>query len=259
MATDLTGFYDGLAEHYHLIFGDWDRAVARQADTLHRLIQSQLDAAPDALSLLDCSCGIGTQATGLSLLGYRVLGTDLSPKAVERAKIEAKRLGAHATFHVADLRTLSDEVQGTFDVVLTCDNAIPHLIEDADLLAAARNMRAVLRPKGLLVIGIRDYDRMLEEKPTTTPVVVAKGPEGRSLSFKVLNWSDDGRAYVFDLFVMHERHDGWETHHGQGEYRALRQGELTGILERAGFAEIAWHPPEETGYFQPLVTARAGR
>ena len=39
-------------------------------------------------------------------------------------------------------------------------------------------------------------------------------------------------------------------------YRALRRDELTEIVRAAGFREVAWHQPEETGYYQPIVTAR---
>jgi tRNA/tmRNA/rRNA uracil-C5-methylase (TrmA/RlmC/RlmD family) len=48
-------------------------------------------AALDALTgreraaVLDCACGIGTQALGLALRGHRVVGTDVSARAVVRA------------------------------------------------------------------------------------------------------------------------------------------------------------------------------
>lgn len=36
------------------------------------------------IKLLDCSCGIGTQAIGLALVVYNVTATDLSEKAIKR-------------------------------------------------------------------------------------------------------------------------------------------------------------------------------
>ena len=56
-------FYDELAPQYHLIYEDWNAAVEHQSVALDRLVRSRL---PDALSVLDCSCGIGTQALGLA-------------------------------------------------------------------------------------------------------------------------------------------------------------------------------------------------
>jgi hypothetical protein len=51
-------------------------------------------------------------------------------------------MGVELTFGVADFRTLARDVDGTFDVVISCDNSLPHLLTDDDLHAAARNIHA---------------------------------------------------------------------------------------------------------------------
>ena len=43
----------------------------------------------DRAEVLDCSCGIGTQAIGLALRGHRVTGTDLSFRAAARASVRS--------------------------------------------------------------------------------------------------------------------------------------------------------------------------
>ena len=83
-------FYDQLAADYHLVYQDWEAAIERQADALDQLIRS---TCPGAKEILDCSCGIGTQAIGLALRGYRVHGTDVSERSLDRARKEAERLG----------------------------------------------------------------------------------------------------------------------------------------------------------------------
>ena len=40
-------------------------------------------------------------------------------------------------------------------------------------------------------------------------------------------------------------------------YRALRRRELTSALEHAGFTNVAWLMPKDTGFYQPVVTARS--
>ena len=67
--------------------------------------------------MLDCSCGIGTQAIGLALRGHDVLATDLSPGAVERAAREAAAMGTHLAIGVADFTRLAEQVEGTFACV----------------------------------------------------------------------------------------------------------------------------------------------
>ena len=116
-------FYDELAPEYHLIYEDWNTAVEHQSVALDRLVRSRL---PDAQSVLDCSCGIGTQAIGLAGHGYNVHGTDVSERALDRARLEAIRRGLDIAFTACDIRNL-ERVHGTYDVVMSCDNALPHL------------------------------------------------------------------------------------------------------------------------------------
>jgi SAM-dependent methyltransferase len=255
MPDSVLQFYQQLARDYHLIFADWPRAIERQGNALDRLIRSCLDDVP--ATILDCSCGIGTQAIGLAQHGYTVHATDLSPAAIERAANEAAAFDVSITFGVADFRTLAQQVGGTFDVVLSCDNALPHLLDDADLLLAAQNMYAKLNPNGLLLISTRDYDQALLDKPHTTAPVVYDDDGGRRVVFQVWDWSENGQTYTVTLFIVtHRDGDTWETRTFSTTYRALQRAELSTILQQAGFADVRWHVPQDTGYSQQVVTAR---
>ncbi len=256
MADPVRAFYDELADSYHLIFADWHGSMLRQAAALNRLIESDLGPGPHAI--LDCACGIGTQAIGLALLGHRVHATDLSPRAVARAEREAAARGASLSFGVADLRDLATEVAGDFDVVLACDNALPHLLTDDDLRLAVDNMAAKLRPGGMFLASIRDYDRLVQERPRGEGPRVFDDIRGRRVAFQVWDWSDTGSTYQLHQFVVRQEGAGWRTDHFSTEYRALLAADLVLALRHAGFAlaGIHWHEPEESGYFQPIVTAR---
>ena len=100
MSESVEQFYDDLASDYHQIYSDWDAAIDRQGCALDRLIQRELESIP--AKLLDCSCGIGTQALGLAQLGYSVWASDLSSKAAARARIEAANRELEIHFAVAD-------------------------------------------------------------------------------------------------------------------------------------------------------------
>ena len=108
MDDQVRDFYDQFAESYHLIFADWQASQERQAATLDRLIRAELGPGPHAI--LDCACGIGTQAIGLARLGHHVHATDLSPAAVARAEQEAATAGVSLSLGVADMRTLAQQV-----------------------------------------------------------------------------------------------------------------------------------------------------
>ncbi len=183
--------------------------------------------------------------------------TDLSPAAVQRAADEAEHLGVSMTFGVADMRTLATQVEGKFDVVLCCDNALPHLIADDDLLRAAANMRAKLRMGGLLLASIRDYNALARERPTFDNPRLLDGDAGRRIVFQLWDWSSDGRDYAVQQFILNEAAGQWQTLHVATRYRALLRGDLSAILQRAHFADVRWHMPHETTFYQPIVSARA--
>jgi glycine/sarcosine N-methyltransferase len=251
VASSVRDFYDGLAAEYHLVYGDrWDDAVARQGEVLDALIR---DIHGDAADVLDCSCGIGTQAIGVALRGHRVHGTDISEPSLERARVEAMRLGADLSFAVADFRDLAT-VTGTFDVVLSCDNALPHLLDEAEIASALRAMRSKLRPGGVLIISIRDYDK---ERPAAPPPYLVAGPP-RRLVVRLHDWdAPDSPYYTVRFFFITETADGWDLAHHDARYRAMPRAELTAAASAAGFEDIIWREADDVGYHQPIVTARA--
>lgn len=214
---------------------------------------------PPPARVLDCACGIGTQALGLAREGYRVHATDLSGAAVRRAEAEARARGIEATFGVADMRSLPEALHGGFNVVVSADNALPHLDDDDDLRAALSAMRAVLRPGGLLVASTRDYDAMLEASPRPSGELprLLEGNGPRRMVAQTWTWLD-GDRYLFDHFIVVEDGGGsWTVRHRQATYRALTRETLAARLQDAGFTAVRWRLPEETGFFQPVVTARA--
>lgn len=249
-------FYNQLAQDYHTIFMDWKASVVRQGNTLSALIMSLCGG--QSMTVLDCTCGIGTQAIGLAQHPqFVVYATDLSPDAVARAQVEAEAFGVKITFGVADVLRLGSEVEGMFDVVLSCDNAIAHFLTDKDLETALHNMKAKAAEGGLLLISLRDYDQLLLQKPRSTTPQVNDTDNGRQLSFQVWDWLGDGRQYTLNHFVIKEHQGQWETVLNVTRLRAWRQAEITLALKQAGFHEITWHMPEKSGYYQPIVTARS--
>jgi 2-polyprenyl-3-methyl-5-hydroxy-6-metoxy-1,4-benzoquinol methylase len=103
-------FYDDMAGAYHLIFDGWEAAIDRQRDVLCRLLPPPATAG----LILDCACGIGTQALGLAAAGYRVEGSDLSKPAIERARLEAAARNLVIPFRLDDMRHLRQAAPGGY-------------------------------------------------------------------------------------------------------------------------------------------------
>lgn len=253
-ADPVARFYDDLAGFYHLLFEDWDAAVERQGQTVDALFTRL--AGPGRKRVLDAACGIGTQAIGLARLGHEVRGTDLSGAAVMRARREAARLGARLKISVADMRALSGYVAGPFDVVCALDNALPHLLTDEDLATALRETAAVLAPGGWFIASIRDYDRLIAERPRTTPLRLIDEPGGYRALFQIWDWRPDGGSYRLHQHIIQWRNGASEARVFESEYRALTRGAVERGLAAAGFADWQWLEPEDSRFYQPVVAAR---
>jgi SAM-dependent methyltransferase len=240
----IADFYDELAGDYHLLFADWDAAVAWQARTLLPLVGGD--------PILDAAAGMGTQAIGLALAGRQVVARDLSPRLVERGKKEAARLGAQLlAYEVGDLRQLDDE--GRFGTVLAVDNAISHLDED-ELKTALIGVRRALQPGGRFVASIRDYDTLVKERPPLDPPRVLGQAPRRRIVLQVWTW-DDGSSYTLDHLILCEE-DGWASRHRRGRYRALLRAELEAAARAAGFTDLGWLEPAQSGFYQPIFSCR---
>ncbi|MEU3515158.1 class I SAM-dependent methyltransferase [Streptomyces sp. NPDC006654] len=252
--TSVAHFYDDLADEYHLIYADWDAAMRRQGDALDGLIGQ------DNASVLDCSCGIGTQAIGLALRGHRVTGTDLSVRAAARAAREAAHRNVPLRTAAADMRRLPFS-DGRFDAVVCADNALPHLLTEQDVHAALADMRRVLRPAGLLLLSTRSYDDLLRSRPASAPPQVHQPADGgeRTVTFQLWHWHEDGEHYDVEHFQLLPAGGEWRVKVRRTVYWALGRDRLTGLVADAGFADLEWRMPHETGFFQPLLAARADK
>jgi SAM-dependent methyltransferase len=255
MAHPARTFYDDLAESFHLIFQDWPQSIRWQASVLGPLIEREMPARP--LRILDCACGIGTQTLGLAQRGHTLMGIDLSGAAISRAKREAGLRNLSIQFEVADMRSLSSIPETGFDVVVAADNALPHLLDDQDLARAVQQIAGKVRPGGLFLASIRDYDQVVEQHPAMPPPAFFQDGAYRRIYHQVWDWTSD-RQYTVHLYITKEDGSGWTCRHFVSVYRAVLREELTAILHQAHFVEVRWLMPAESGFYQPVVLARRG-
>jgi len=207
--------------------------------------------------ILDCACGIGTQSLGLAKLGFQVTGCDLSLRSLERARQEASKRGLEIEFAVANMLDLSSLLQSQFDAVLCMDNALPHLDSEHQLQVAAGQIRSKVREGGFLIASIRDYDRLIKERPVIQGRWFYTDSGKRRIVFQIWDWIDIQR-YRFHVYISQEFPKGWQTLHTSGSYRAVQRTELTAALTQAGFQKVIWLEPAQSGFYQPVVVAQAG-
>ncbi len=256
-ASTPRAFYDELAYTYDLIYADWNASSRRQAAVLQRMLQAP--PASRQRRLLDCACGIGTQLLGLAALGEHIVGTDISPTAVARARQEARHQRLDVHLAAADMQALPF-ADHSFDGLICADNSLPHLTTQADLDRALREMARVLRPGGDLLLSLRDYDLARRDRTTSTPPSVRQTAAGRVITFGLWHWHPDGEHYDLEHFQLLQHRDGrWDVRRRSVNYWALTQAQTDQALQAAGLHDIRWHQPPDSGFFQPVVTARTSR
>jgi glycine/sarcosine N-methyltransferase len=244
--------YDDLADKYHLIFEDWDRSIERQAAVLGPLLEQYKDQ--EALRILDCACGIGTQTLGLAMRGHHLVASDRSHTSVARAEKEAGQRGLKIQFHIADMRDLSPISEKGFDVVLAADNALPHLLLKEDRDRALSEMANKLRYGGILLATIRDYDRLVHSRPAIQAPAFYGGEGQRRIVHQVWDW--DGDEYDLHLYLTLQSFQHWAVNHYVSRYHALLRSDFNTSLQNAGFTSIQWLEPADTSFYQPVVIAR---
>jgi glycine/sarcosine N-methyltransferase len=252
MAHQVLDFYESLTDYYHLIFEDWDRSIQWQAKVLESLISRELPDRP--LNILDCACGIGTQALGFASLGHHVVASDLSPAEVGRAEKEAKTRGLDIKFYVSDMTDLREIPDARFDVVAALDNALPHLTSD-QLSQALKAIASRLKSGGLFLASIRDYDLLLPQRPAMQEPAFFGSDGTRRIVHQVWDWIEREK-YTLHLYITIQADPEWKAHHFISEYRCLKRQELSDALQLTGFREPRWLMPAESSYNQPLVLAR---
>lgn len=176
----------------------------RQAAALDALIRPRM--ASDARSVMDVSCGVGTQSLGLAALGYDVSGADLSRAAVERARREAAARGLRITFDVADMRGPHAARGRAFDVVLCADNSLPHLLNDDDIACALSEMHALTRPGGITIITLGDYESEPRGGRTIRPYGIREREGKRYVVFQTWDWRGD--CYDLALYIVEDDSKG---------------------------------------------------
>lgn len=151
------------SSHYDEQAKDYDAFNEKNSQETNRTIDKILKK-HRVKSVLDLTCGTGSQVFWLHHRGYQVFGSDISANMLKVARSKAKKAKLAIPFHKGDMRTSKF---GKFDAVLSIFNAVGHLTK-SDFEKAMRNIHANLNQGGLYIFDINNLNYLLNANNITT-------------------------------------------------------------------------------------------
>ena len=110
--------------------------------------------------ILDIGCGAGRTTFGLAKLGYEdIIGIDITPGMIEKAKNNTRKLGEDILFEVGDACNLKYR-DNYFAGCLFSFNGIMQIPERDNRIQAFKEIHRVLRKNGVFIFSthVRDSD-----------------------------------------------------------------------------------------------------
>ena len=207
-------FEQWFGEEYHVLYPHRDEEEARRAVAL---VQR---AAPWAEGdrVLDLACGAGRHAAELERLGARVIGFDLSPSMLRRA-----RAGVRGPLVRGDMRALPFR-SGSFALAINLFTSFGYFRDDREHRLVLRQVFDSLRSGGRFVLDYLNADHVRRTLRRGTEEV-----DGASTEVRVRRrFSEEGK------YVVKEIELGAENRSFQERVRLFSPAELRTLLEKEG-------------------------
>lgn len=249
MDNETNAFYDAIADFYPLFYKDWNIQLEREGLTLRSIFRNK-----GVETILDVACGPGTQAIPLAKLGFKVVAIDPSVEMLKKAQRTADEHGVSAEWHRADFLSLTDVVDGPFDAIVCKGNSLPHLLTDDEIEITIQTFFELLRPGGVLVVGLRDFEMMLSHRPRFLPGFDHRDDNDTEfITFDIWEW-ENGPPIIAtqNLFIVRGQGKDYKTIKRTVQFRPLSTDELQVVLLEHNFEEIE----QTSDRWEQIITAR---
>ena len=230
--------YDKLAPIYDH-FVNWESRLAYELPFLERELR-RLGEDPAQIRVMDTACGTGHHAIALAGLGYDVSGSDLFPEMVSLADANARAAGTKVTFRTAGFGGISQAFlqPGAFDAVFCLGNSLPHVTSDAHLKQTLLDFKALLRPGGLLLLQMRNFDLVLGEKKRWMEPQTVKEGTSEWLFLRFYDFEADGKIQ-FNILSLHRKANApWHVQLTSTHLLPVFSDALSKELTSLGFTDI---------------------
>ncbi len=188
-------------------------------------------------TVLDLTCGTGSQVFWFNKSGFEAVGYDINCKMLEIAKRKAVKENLDVKFFKGDLRTTQ---AGKFDAVITIFNAIGHLTKK-DFEKAIQNIRTNLKPRGIYVFDIFNLNYLINGDNITKLTIDRMKKSGdmtaREIQYSTI--SPDGILVSYDIYRDQKGGEESKVSKACQTLQIYDNSKLKEILEKNGFKVIS--------------------
>lgn len=223
----LPEFFDA---HNILDDGDWS------SEKVNAVIERILDQF-GIKSVLDMTCGTGSQVFYLKERGYNVVGSDFSPPLLEIARNKAEKLNYNLQFIDGDMRTIKVE---KFDSVITIFNAVGHLSKD-DFSLAMENINSNLSLNGIYIFDIFNLQAMTDAVIANFAYQVKKKSGDFQLLSSQASTIDRENALLtsYDHIMVQKGAEKPDMYENIFSLQIYKLEDLKEMLQHAGFETVS--------------------
>ena len=159
-------FFDRLAYEYdHMI--SFQKAVENKKKVLANFI------VPGIKYAADLGCGSGADSIALASAGLKVAAFDPSNEMLNTAKSNAEIEKAKVAFHNYHIDEIPDEFNDQFDIVVSLGNTIANIPKEK-LNESLKKCFQILKPRGVLLIQVLNYEKILAAKDRIINITESK-------------------------------------------------------------------------------------
>lgn len=218
--------------HYNKEANSYDAFNETNSKPINQLIETILKK-HGVKTVLDLTCGTGSQVFWLTKCGYEVVGADINSKMLKVASSKAKKEKLALKFLKGDMRTIQ---AGKFDAAITIFNAVGHLTK-LDFEEAMRNIASNLKDGGLYIFDINNLSFLMHGNNITTLTIdwleTVGDTKVREIQYSTIN--EDGILASFDTYYKQKGSDNPKISRASQTLQVYTVKQLTQMLERNGF------------------------
>jgi ubiquinone/menaquinone biosynthesis C-methylase UbiE len=219
--------------------------INEQTEVKNALIEKLLKE-QKVKTVLDMTCGTGSQVFYFAERDYEVVGSDFSPALVDIARSKAKEINRNITFIDGDMRNVK---AGKFDAVITIFNAIGHLTK-TDFEKALRNIHANLKDGGVYIFDIFNLqaltDNIIDNFAMDIKSIVNR-VHIRNIQHSQID-REQGLLTSHDSYTLSKEEGEPEIHTNSFSLQIYTAEELQTMLEHNGFKIIGQYDMEGNNF-----------